>query len=371
MGAVALGGRLAPRSLWDGSLWSADSRRTGDGVPPAIAWTDVADWPIEGRAFADRGAPYDRLPARAKGVVRDRVWELSRHTAGMSVRFETDSPELHVRYRLTSASLGMAHMPPTGVSGIDLYGRDGRTWRWIGVTMPSKQDVSRRFFADRAADGPRRFQLYLPLYNGIEKLELGTAEGAKITPLPARGKQHKPIVCYGTSILQGACASRPGMAWTSIMGRTLDREVMNFGFSGNGRMELEVGRYLTEIPAAAFVVDCLPNMTPKQVAARTQPLVRQLRKAQPDVPILLVEDRTFTNAWFDPTRQRGHVQRRKALRDAYEALRKDGVANLHYLAGADLLGRDGEGATDGSHPNDLGMMRQAAVVTEALRPMLR
>ena len=367
LGASALGG-LAGRRLVgaDRAALSAELAH-----PPKLVWTDVADWPIEGRAFSDRAATYDRLPRRAQGVVRDRVWELSRHTAGMLVRFETDSPELHVRYRLTSASLGMVHMPPTGVSGADLYGLDGDTWRWIGVTMPSKQDVSRRLFADRPKQGTARFQLYLPLYNGVEKLELGTAEGAKISALPARGTQRKPIVCYGTSILQGACASRPGMAWTSIMGRMLDREVSNFGFSGNGRMELEVGRFLAELPAAAFVVDCLPNMTPKQVAERTQPLVHQLRKAQPDVPILLVEDRSFTNAWFDATRQRGHEQRRKALRDAFDALRKDGVKGLHYLAGGDLLGRDDEGATDGSHPNDLGMMRQAKVVAQALRPLLR
>ena len=36
-----------------------------------------------------------------------------------------------------------------------------------------------------------------------------------------------------------------------------------------------------------------------------------------------------------------------------------GDENLHYLEGKDLLGSDGEAATDGSHPNDLGFMRYA------------
>jgi lysophospholipase L1-like esterase len=338
--------------------------------PRELVWTDVADWSIEGRAFADRLATYDRLPVRAQGVVRTAVWDLSRHSAGMLVRFATNSAELRVRYRLSNANLAMVHMPATGVSGADLYGHDGESWRWMDVTQPSKQDVERRFFAEQPATAARAFQLYLPLYNGVEKLELGTLPGSELKPLPKRPAQQKSIVCYGTSIMHGACASRPGMAWTAIVGRALDREVINLGFSGNGRMELEVGQFLAELDPAVFVIDCLPNMTPEQVAKRTQPLVRQLRAARKQTPILLVEDRTFANDWFDTTRHEEHAQRRLALRDAVAALQQDGIQGLHLLAGESLLGEDSEGTTDGSHPNDLGMMRQAAAVTAALQPLL-
>tara|TARA_R110002072_G_scaffold243682_1_gene402796 strand:+ start:140418 stop:141533 length:1116 start_codon:yes stop_codon:yes gene_type:complete len=360
LGSAFAASRVLP--AFDRAPWAA---------PKKLVWTDVVDWPIEGRAFANRVAPYDRLPARAKGVVRDRVWDLSRHSAGMLVRFATNSAELHVCYRLRNAALSMVHMPATGVSGADLYGHDGKQWRWIDVTRPAKQDVARRFFASEPTDTTRQFQIYLPLYNGVEKFEIGTTDGAELKALPARGSVRKPIACYGTSIMHGACASRPGMAWPSIVGRMLDREVINFGFSGNGRMELEVGQYLAELDPAVFVIDCLPNMSPDQVAKRTQPLVRQLRAARKDTPILLVEDRTFTNAWFYKSKLVEHEQRRKALRGAFDALQGDGVAGLHYLNGDLLLGRDGEGATDGSHPNDLGMMRQAEVVTGSLRPLLR
>jgi lysophospholipase L1-like esterase len=339
-------------------------------TPPELVWTDVADWPIEGRAFAERAAPYDRLPARAEGQVRAKVWELSRQSAGMVVRFQSNSPGLWVRYRLTSDRLAMPHMPATGVSGLDLYSHDGGGWRWVAVTRPSKRDVAARMFVNQPAEAARSFQLYLPLYNGVEKLELGVPKGFGLRPMPRRGEAAKPIVCYGTSIMHGACSSRPGMAWTSIMGRRLDREVMNFGFSGNGRMEVEVGQYLAELDPAAFVIDCLPNMNPKMVAERTQPLVRQLRAARPKTPILLVEDRTFTNAWFHKPRLAQHEQRRQALRGAFTALEADGVKGLHLLAGDGLLGADGEAATDGSHPSDLGMLRQANAVTAALRPLI-
>lgn len=362
---------LTRRSFMALAAATAASRSLPTLGRQGLVWTDVADWPIEGRAFADRKAPYDRLPARAESVVRKAVWDLSHHSAGMLVRFMTTSPELHVRYRLTNERLAMPRMPATGVSGVDLYGHDGEDWRWIAIAQPTKQDVEALLFTNQPAVAQaRHFQLYLPLYNGIEKLELGTQEGAEPEPLPARGTQRKPIVCYGTSIMHGACASRPGMAWPAIVGRALASEVMNFGFSGNGRMETEVGQFLVELDPAVFVVDCLPNMTPKLVAERTQPLARQLRAARKDTPILLVEDRTFANGWFMTARLEAHEQRRAALRQAIESLRSDGVKGLHLLAGADLLGTDGDGTTDGSHPNDLGMMRQAKAVVAALRPIL-
>lgn len=353
------------------ALANRTNAAANEPAPAELVWTDVADWPIEGRAFADRKAPYDRLPARAEGVVRPEVWKLSRDSAGMVVRLQTKSPELHVRYRLTGDEIAMTHMPATGVSGVDLYGHDGTAWRWIQVTRPTRQDVTMALFAKAAAvTSPRQFLLYLPLYNGIERLELGVPAGETVAPAAPRPAGRKPIVCYGTSILHGACASRPGLAWAAQVGRQLDREVVNLGFSGNGRLEPEVGQFLVELDAAVFVIDCLPNVTPEQVAERTAPLVRQLRAKRPDAPILLVEDRTFGNAWFVAERAEQHGQRRAALREAVAGLQRDGVAGLHLLAGAELLGADDEGTTDGSHPNDLGMFRQAQHVTAALRGIL-
>lgn len=365
-----LGGGLAAASL---RLPSLGAVAACFGAPRAVPpkWIDVVDFPIEGRAFADRKAPYDRLPLRAENVVRKEVWDLSRHSAGMVVRFATASKELHVRYRLTSAHIDMAHMPATGVSGVDLYGFDGAKWRWVQVSRPAAQDVEMKLVADLPTrEESRQWMLYLPLYNGVEKLELGVAEGSEVVPLPARSAAKRSIVCYGTSIMHGASASRPGMAWPAIVGRALDREVFNFGFSGNGRMEREVGQFLVELDPEVFVIDCLPNMSAAQVTERTGPLVRQLRERHPTTKILLVEDRTFANAWCLPDRSREHDQRRAALRTEVAALQRDGVEGLHLLAGAELLGDDDEGTTDGSHPNDLGMMRQAVQVIAALRPLL-
>ena len=205
----------------------------------------------------------------------------------------------------------MSHMPATGVSGLDVYGLDSELgWRWLGAARPTSMQTE--LSVGGLPDGARDYRVYLPLYNGVAQLEVGVSDGDALESAAPRAAA--PVVAYGTSILMGGCASRPGMAFTNIVERKLRRPVMNFGFSGNGRMEAEVGALLAELKPAAFVVDCLPNMNPKQVAERTVPLVEQLRAARPATPILLVEDRSFEDAFWRAGRRDQHATRRAALR---------------------------------------------------------
>ncbi|MBI5687163.1 MAG: SGNH/GDSL hydrolase family protein [Verrucomicrobia bacterium] len=335
--------------------------------PPALDWHDVTKWGVEGRAWPEmeRLRWFDRFPAAAEGKVTPTVWSLSRDSAGMMVRFKTDAPAIWANYVLRSDRVAMPHMPATGVSGVDLYARDERgKWRWVNVTRPDKKEVKQIIQAD-LLPGLREYAAYLPLYNGVESLEIGVTKGAKFEGLPPRTA--KPIVFYGTSITHGACASRPGMVHTAILGRRFDRPVVNLGFSGNGRMDPAVGEFLCKLDAAAYVIDCNPNMGPDSVREKCPPLVKMLRAARPQTPIVLVEDRRFTNSWIRPERQKFHTENHAALRACYEALKKEGVTKLFYIPGDKLLGDDTDGATDGSHPNDLGFVRQA----DAFEPVLR
>ena len=216
--------------------------------------------------------------------------------------------------------------------------------------------------------GRRLYTAYLPLYNGVESLEFGIPPNKRFQPVVPRTA--KSLVFYGTSIMHGACASRPGMSITGILGRRLNCPVINLGFSGNGRMAAEVGALLTELDPAAYVIDCLPNMRASEVSQRAEPLVQQLRSARRGTPILLVEDRTYTNARFRQSSRQRHATSRAALRDAFDKLTSAGVKSLHYLEGESLLGDDGEAATDGSHPNDLGMVRYANAYEAKLRKIL-
>jgi hypothetical protein len=340
-------------------------------APPAqkLEWHDVTKWGAEGRAWPEmeRQRWFDRLPSAAEGKVTPNVWNLSRDSAGMMVRFKTDATSISTNYVLRGDKIAMPHMPATGVSGVDLYARDEKgAWRWVNVTKPVAKDVNQSL-ASGLTPGLREYAAYLPLYNGVESLEIGVPPGAKFEGLAPRDK---PVVFYGTSITHGACASRPGMVHTAILGRHLDIPVVNLGFSGNGRMDAAVGEFLAMMDASAYVIDCLPNMGPADVTLKCGPLVKMLRAAHPQVPIILVEDRRNTNSWLMPARADHHTQNHAALRESFDALKKEGVTGLFYIPGDALLGDDAEGSTDGSHPNDLGFMRQAAVFEPILRQAL-
>ena len=333
-----------------------------------LAWHDVSAWPVEGRGWTDTEAPFDRLPKRAKTIVRKAVWGLSRHSAGLCVRFEADATEIRARWTLRSRSLAMVHMPATGVSGLDLYARDGAgAWRWLAVGRPAGATTKAKLAGGLPA-GKRAYTLYLPLYNGVSSLEIGLAPKSTVRPLPRR--KTRPVVAYGTSILQGGCASRPGMVHTSILSRRLDREFINLGFSGSGTMDPEIAALMAELDAGAYVIDCLPNLTAAAVTQRTAPLVRTLRKARPKAPIVLVEDRTYASAWLLSGQRSRNATSRKALRKAYDALVADGVRGLHYVPGEKLLGADGEATVDSSHPTDLGFVRMADALEPILRPLV-
>ncbi|MBG84975.1 MAG: hypothetical protein CMJ40_10595 [Phycisphaerae bacterium] len=336
---------------------------------PGLIWTNGRDLAIEGQAWQDTKATWDRLPARAEGVVRDPVWGNSRHSAGMLLRFRSDSPRLHARWKLTSDQLSMPHMPATGVSGLDLYVHDGDGWRWTATPRPGSRLNEMELLAD--LDGRMRdWMLYLPLYNGIEAISIGTVEGSTIEPLPRPANDMPPIVFYGTSITHGACASRPGMCHVAILGRELDIEVVNLGFSGSGTMDPEMADFLGEIDASMYVVDCLPNLDGEQVAQRAVPFVKRLRALRPETPILLVEDRTWGDSHINASRAKYQTENRAALRAAWDDLKSEGVPNLHYLEGDRLLSEDGDGTVDGSHPTDLGFRHQADAFKEVIVPIL-
>ncbi|MAE63169.1 MAG: hypothetical protein CMJ18_02750 [Phycisphaeraceae bacterium] len=339
-------------------------------IEDGIAWYDAKDWGAEGKGWSDTPGPFDRLPARAEPLICPDVWGLSLHSAGLFVRFETSATNLEFRHTVRSDRLAMPHMAATSVSGIDVYRRDehGRS-RWVAVSKPEARDVRLRIEnVDAPSSGTCCYTVYLPLYNGVESLRIGVPESCDFDPIPPR--TDPPIVFYGTSIMQGACASRSGMSIPSILERRLDRPMINLGFSGRGRMEPEFAKLIAEIDAALFVIDCVPNMPAETIDANAQPLVHTLRSEHADTPILLVEDRTYTHSQFYATACETNSTRREALRRAFERLVRDGVTGLHYLEGDHLLGDDGEATVDSSHPTDLGMVRYADAYEVKLREIL-
>jgi lysophospholipase L1-like esterase len=311
--------------------------------------------------------PFTRLPDIAKGRVPESVWGLSRHSAGIHVDFQTHATALSLRWTLRSDSLDMPHMPATGVSGLDVYIDDPRRgWTFVANVRPSGLQNEGRVILPPLGGGKRKFRVYLPLYNGVSKLELSGNEGMPLEPISPH-REENAIVVYGTSIAQGGCASRPGNAWPSMVGRDLGRSVINLGFSGAGRMETEVVELISSIKPAIFVVDCLRNMGSfseaelKMRVARTAVL---LSTAHPTTPLVFVDLDT------DGGRDR-YADRNTWQRDAILALPELRSRKLAFVNGEKLLGTDNEGTVDGVHPNDLGMRRQADAVSAVIKRLIR
>lgn len=213
--------------------------------------------------------------------------------------------------------------------------------------------------------------LYLPLYNGVTSVEVGVPERWSLEAAQARREGMKPVVFYGSSILQGGCASRPGMAYTSILGRKLDWPVINLGFSGNAKSEPEIAALIAELDASVYVYDSLPNLNAEEAKERVEPFLRALRKARPGEPIVLVENPIYTDVQFSDQKRTLIESKNATLRAAYEKLRKEGERNLYYVPASGLFGDDGEATVDGTHPTDLGFLRMAETIEPVLRRALK
>jgi hypothetical protein len=333
-----------------------------------LKWTDAMELGMEGRGWNNDSLYYNRLPSKAEGIVPPSVWNLSKQTAGLYVHFISDANTIKAKWGLTSDALGMPHFAPTGVSGLDLYVKmPNNSWHWLGVGKP-KQVENIETLVEGMPVGKREYLLYLPLYNGIKYLEIGIPQESQIEKAPPFSG--KPIVFYGTSIIQGGCASRAGMCSTAILGRRLNREIINLGFSGSGRMEPELATFLSELDPAIYFIDCMPNLKADEIAVRVEPFIRILRKVHPETPIVLAEGVIYNDAFLVKDRYLKNTSNNEALRNAYENLIKSGVRNLYYQIAEGQVGLDGEGTVDGVHLTDLGFMRQADAYELILRCIL-
>lgn len=328
---------------------------------------------LRGQGWQDElKGTYYRFPDKAEKTVRPPVWRLSRQSAGMSIVFRSNAPEIKIRYTVRGG-LNMPHMPSTGVSGVDMYATDidGRK-RWCAGRYAFKDTItytySKLWYATTPSKG-YEYEVYLPLYNSVKWLEVGVADGYDLRFLPA--SQEKPIVLYGTSIAQGACASRPGMAFGNIIGRELQHPVINLGFSGNGQMEPEVFDLLSEIDAQLFILDNMPNLNNDRtgfIYERATNGIRKLRQ-KTEAPILLIEHNGYSNEYTSLEWEESYRLTNTELRKVYRTLKEEGISNLHYLT-KEEIGFNQEAMVEGVHPSDLGMQIYANAYIPKIKEIL-
>lgn len=360
-----------------GVVLAASAGLSSSALAGNVIYSDASAFPLYGKCVEATSARYERLPLALKDVIREPLWNLGRNSAGLYIRFRSNSTRICARWKSTSPRQYMPHMADAGDSGLDLYiltEKDG--WRFAGSGFEwggRDKDVKNKTLVANMKPEMREYMLYLSLYNGIDSLEIGVDEGSVIeAPSVESPRSDRPVVMYGTSILQGGCASRPGMAFTAILGRKLDREVINLGFSGNARLDYEIAEYITKVSNPGLVVlDYVPNSSAELIGEKGERFFRIIRDAFPDVPVVFVEDPTFPHTRFDLKMLEEVTSKNEAQLALYRKLKKAGEKKLYYVSTDGLIGDDGEATVDGVHFTDLGMMRYVEKMLPVMRKALR
>jgi len=343
----------------------ASSENSGQG--DTLKYIDGQSFTIIGRYHTEKN--YARFPQEYEHKLRKDVWDLGQNSTGISIRFRTNASEITVRWTLLEDN-SMDHMAFTGIKGVDLYARVDNKWKYVN-TARVKGKVNEFTLVKTSEAIYREYLLNLPLYDGIDSLSIGVNSSAEIG-LPAEKYliDKKPVVYYGSSIAQGGCTSRPGMAFTNILERAMDRSFINMGFSGSGTFDIPVGEAMSEIDAALYVIDCNPNTKTDLIYERAVALVKLLKEKRPAVPVLLVEGFYYVSGFGDP-QESDQAKKNAELQRAFNTLKKSGLKQIYYKKGDGMIGNDSEGTVDGVHPNDLGMMRIAESLEPAIKKLIK
>ncbi|WP_138752222.1 SGNH/GDSL hydrolase family protein [Paenibacillus sinopodophylli] len=324
---------------------------------------------ITGLPWLEQDGVYRRLPLEPSHPIRSEVDRLANYTAGVQIRFQTDSPKLSVRVVLADRAT-MYQMPATAQCGVDCYFGTTGNQRYVNTT---RFDHTRNEYESVLYESlPREMRditLNLPLYQGVKELWIGLDPSSSVAAFPGFASVKKVLI-YGTSITHGACASRPGMAYSNILSRKFPIEIVNLGFSGNAQGEPELAHLISQIDQPALLVLDYEVNTPstERLKESLPEFIRIYRSRHPEVPILVITQIRLPLEAFDENLLRLRKERKQLQLENVERLQQEGDANLHFFDGAELLGADyQECTTDGIHPSDLGYFR----IAETLGPIFK
>lgn len=334
-----------------------------------ITWINILEKPIaiHGLAVAQAGR-FWRLPESLIDQVNDGVTSLARHTAGGRIRFRTDSPFIAYRARLLNSGY-MPHMPLTGSAGTDVFinGRSCTTFRSLHDSDEWYEGIFEVGSDVEGMQGMKDVEMNMGLYNGITEGWIGLRKGSALEG-PRAYAYEKPIVYYGNSVTQGGCASKPGNSFPAFLSRWLDADHINLGFSGSGRGEENMARYIAGLPMSLCFLDYDHNAPDTEHLRKTHyRFYRIIRDAQPALPILIA---SMPNDDHRPARR---AERREVILKTVERGRAEGDEKVWFIDGTALFGREDRDACtmDGVHPNDLGFYRMAKGILPYLQHALK
>lgn len=351
-----------------------DNIKLDNGVQIRRKWLTSKETPFELNGFPwfFKDRVFRRLPLNPGYTLPKAEDVLANCTAGGQIRFKTNSAKLAIRVNLFDAA-DMYHMPATGQCGFDCYlGEPGHQRYYSTTKFDHREKRYEYLMYDFELPKIQNVTLNFPLYQGVEEVFIGVDPEAQIFAPTSLGNDRK-VIFYGSSITQGGCASRPGMAFTNILSRHLNCECVNLGFSGNGHGEPEVAKVMSEIvKPACYVLDYEANSAKNGLLQKTLvEFIRILRKVHPKVPILVVSKIKFSKENFLKEDLDIRLKLKEFQFETVKTLRDEGDKNIFFYDGSELLGSNSDECTvDGVHPSDLGFMRMADNLREVLEKIL-
>ena len=321
-----------------------------------LKFVDATTLNICGHTMRTDKSPYFRFDCEPYNFKESKIRRYSRYSSGMYVMFRTNSSQVSATWENVSRWIG-DNMTPIFQLGLDLYIKDGDRWVFCGVGRVSvnpEKNCRTKSLIKNLPEGDKEFMLYLPYWCELTRLEIGVDKDATIEAIPSPFR-HK-VVVYGSSITHGASASRPGMAYPARMSRNLGIDFVNFGFSGNCKMQPEFTKFLVQVEADAFVCDAFANPTAQEVEERVEPFIEAMVAAHPGKPIIMLRTFHHESEFYDKVRHDRFVEKLRVVREKMALLEKK-YDNVYYLDIPFATGGDCESTIDGSHPNDLGFDR--------------
>lgn len=340
-------------------------------------YEDATNFRIINRGWNNTATPYSRMPQYMQDSCRENQWWLYNHSAGIGIRFATNSKRIAAQYNLIN-NFHMQHMAMTGIKGTDLYYLNEETnrWEYVNTARPQEKDgkadsIQSKLFVENLDGEMHEYLLYLPLYDGVNWVQIGVDSTAALVQPRVDNPRKGKIVFYGTSIMQGGCASRTGMVATSMIQRDLGVECVNLGTSGEGKMDFAIARAMATIDdVLCYVVDPVPNCTEMMCDTLTYDFVSILRRLRPEVPIIMVEGITYPYARHNSFFRDYLPKKNAAFRRNYERMKAENPVGLYYVPTDGLVGENMEGTVDGIHLTDLGFRAYADIVERYIEQAL-
>ena len=336
-----------------------------------VRWYDAAELTVIGKPISTAKA-FTRIDTAQYKFANRTIDRYAGYSTGLAVLFETDSHVIRAKWTTGPSNSG-ANMTAIGQKGLDLYIMKDGKWVFAGVGTPimRKAPFSQHegtIVTDMTKD-TKQCILYLPLFDNVEKLEIGIQDGSVIKPM-ANPFRHN-IIVHGSSITHGASASRAGMTYAARFGRDNGLYTCNLGFSGMCKLQKEYAYYLADIKEVdAFIFDTFSNPQADVINEKFDEFVDIVRAAHPDVPMIFLQTERRETRNFNVKREASEAEKQKVA-EAVVRNRMKTDKNMYFISSEGFLGTEHIATADGTHPTDLGFTHMLEIISPKIKKILK